>query len=136
MFPSAAVFKPVGTAVFMAILLDSIMTFFGSPPTTPHFRLLTDVTNTSNRGKGDERGSDPDQPGNADIYTVAGPLIDSFGYYIFFYMIGGVVCCCGLIGGLFVQEEPITEAPKEVYWKTWRRPSSEKPGGKQETSFC
>ncbi len=118
MFPSAAVFKPVGTAVFMAILLDSIMTFFGSTANDAAYSAyVTDVTNTSNRGRVMSVVQILTNLATLIIYTGAGPLIDSFGYYIFFYMIGGVVLLLGLIGGLFVQEEPITEAPKGSYWK-------------------
>src|SRR5512136_152901 len=52
LFPSASIFKPVGLAVFMAILIDCVMTFFGSTANDASLNAYTtDVTAVENRGR-------------------------------------------------------------------------------------
>jgi len=52
LYPSAAFFKPVGVAIFLAILLDCLMTFFGSTANDAALNAyVTDVTTPENRGR-------------------------------------------------------------------------------------
>jgi MFS family permease len=50
------------------------------------------------------------------VYGGAGLIIQAFGYYSFFYIIGGLVFILGLIGSSFINEKLVTEKPKGSYW--------------------
>jgi MFS family permease len=51
--------------------------------------------------------------------VAAGILIDSFGYFIFFYSLGGIVMAAGLIAGSLLQDAPVDEedAPRPPFWQ-------------------
>ncbi|MBI9047643.1 MAG: MFS transporter, partial [Anaerolineaceae bacterium] len=44
--------------------------------------------------------------------VAAGMLIDSFGYFIFFYSLGGIVIVIGIIAGILLKEAPLPEEPE------------------------
>jgi len=107
-FPLAAVFRPVIVGVIMAITFDCIMTFFGSTAYDATFNAyVTDVTTLENRGK---------IMGIVEIMTLvavllsygaAGFIIADFGYFVFFYIVGGLVGIFGVLGA-FIAPEPGT----------------------------
>jgi MFS family permease len=117
LYPSASFFQPVGLAIFMAILLDCVMTFFGSTANDAALNAyLTDVTDTANRGHVMGVVEILTWVAILIVYAGAGPIIQSFGYYSFFYVIGGLVLLLGLIGSAFIHEEPLTDRPKGTYF--------------------
>jgi MFS family permease len=118
-FPFAAFFQPVALGVAMAILFDSLMSFCGSTANDATFNAwVTDITTTENRGR---------TLGILEIlkwvallitYGGAGLAVTAFGYFTFFYLIGGLVIAMGIVGGILAKEPPIPEeAPKEGFFK-------------------
>lgn len=105
LFPTAALFQPIGIAIFMAILFDCIMTFFGSGANDAVFHAyVADITTPHNRGK---------VMGILEIlvwvallfvYGGAGLIIEAVGYFPFFYIVGGMVFVLGLISALLLDE--------------------------------
>ena len=110
LFPTAAFFHPIGMAIFMAILFDCIMTFFGSSANDAVFHAyIADITTVENRGK---------VMGIIEIlvwvallfvYGGAGLIIDAIGYFPFFYIVGGMVFLLGLAASLLLQEPQYPE---------------------------
>ena len=118
LYPSAAFFKPVGMAIFMAILLDCVMTFFGSTANDAALNAyITDLTTNENRGRVMGVVQILTWVAILVVYGGAGPIIASLGYYIFFYVIGGLVFLLGLLGSIFIHEEPPADKPKGTYWR-------------------
>ena len=105
MFPLAAFFRPIILAVFIAILFDSIMTFFGSTALNAGFNAYaTDVTTEENRGK---------IMGIVQIvflisllitYAASGFLILAVGYFVYFYIVGIIVGFIGIIGSFLLED--------------------------------
>jgi MFS family permease len=117
LYPTAAFFKPVSVAVFMAILLDCVMTFFGSTANDSALSAYTtDMTTNENRGRVIGLVQLLTWVAILIVYAGAGPVIEKFGYFVFFYAIGGLVLLLGLIGSAFLHELPVTEKPKGTYW--------------------
>ncbi len=117
-FPSAAFLKPVALAVGMAILFDSIMTFFGSTANDAALNAyITDVSDQHNRGRVMGVVEIMTWVAILIVYGASGMIIDAWGYYTFFYMIGGLVFVLGLVGGLMVREQPDPLPASDSYWK-------------------
>ena len=51
--------------------------------------------------------------------VAAGMLIDSLGYFIFFYALGGIVILVGLVAGLLLQEPPLDEESEVMRPSFW-----------------
>ncbi len=112
LYPSASFFEPVGLAIFMAILLDCVMTFFGSTANDAALNAyITDVTTIENRGRVIGVVEILTWVAILIVYGGAGLIIDSLGYYTFFYFIGGLVFLLGLIGSMFIHEQPLADKP-------------------------
>jgi MFS family permease len=117
LYPSASFFEPVGLAIFMAILLDCVMTFFGSTANDAALNAyITDVTTIENRGRVIGVVEILTWVAILIVYGGAGLIIDSLGYYTFFYFIGGLVFLLGLMGSIFIHEQPLTDKPTGTYW--------------------
>jgi MFS family permease len=117
LFPLAAFFRPVTLAVGMAILFDCVMTFFGSTANDASLNAyITDVTTTANRGRVMSVVEILTWVAILIVYGGAGMIIQAFGYYAFFYIIGGLVFLLGLIGSFFIHEQPVIVEPKGGYW--------------------
>jgi MFS family permease len=116
LYPSASFFEPVGLAIFMAILLDCVMTFFGSTANDSALNAYTtDVTTTENRGRVMSIVQILTWVAILIVYAGAGPIIEAMGYYVFFYVIGGLVFFLGILGALFIHEDPIVGQPRGSY---------------------
>ncbi len=116
-FPTAAFLHPVGLAVAVAILFDCVMTFFGSTANDASLNAyITDVTNSSNRGRVVGVMEIMTWVAILIVYGGAGLIIEAWGYYTFFYFIGGLVLLMGLIGGNLIKEVPDTSRPTRSYW--------------------
>lgn len=112
LFPAAALPQAVGTAVFLVIVLDALMTFFGSTANDAAFNAwVTDVSAHGNRGL--VEGVLGVMPVLATMIGmgVSGVVIDRFGYTPFFLVLGGLVLAMGLLGGALVKDapRPVTE---------------------------
>jgi MFS family permease len=118
LFPLASYFHPVMLAVGMAILFDCVMTFFGSTANDASLNAyITDVTTDENRGRVMSVVQILTWVAILFVYGGSGPIIDKLGYFVFFYVIGGLVLVLGLVGSFFLHEEPITEKPQGTYWR-------------------
>jgi MFS family permease len=117
-FPAAAFLKPVTLAVGMAILFDSIMTFFGSTANDAALNAyITDVSDQHNRGRVVGVTQIMTWVAILIVYGASGMIIDAWGYYTFFYLIGGLVFVLGLVGGLIVREQPDPTPPAVSFWR-------------------
>jgi MFS family permease len=114
LFPTAAYFHPIGVAVFMAILFDCIMTFFGSGANDAVFHAyVADITTVNNRGKVMGVIEILTWVSLLIVYGGAGLVIDAFGYFPFFYLVGGLVFVLGLVASLLLEEPQKPAAPPQ-----------------------
>jgi MFS family permease len=117
-FPSAAYLKPVGLAIGIAILFDCIMTFFGSTANDAALNAyVTDVTTEGNRGRVVGVMQILTWVAILIVYGASGLIIAAWGYFTFFYLIGGLVFVFGLVGGTLINEEPDASSPPASYWR-------------------
>ncbi len=118
-FPLAGLFRPVILAVTIAILFDSIMTFFGAMANDAALNAyVTDVTNTQNRGKITSLMEIMFLIATLIIYGFAGFIIEAVGYYMFFYIVGALVALIGIPGALFAPEPEDLRPSTLSYWET------------------
>lgn len=105
LFPTVAFIKSASLAVIMVVIADSIMTFFGSTANDAAFNAWTvDVANSDTRGRVEGILNLSVFLAQIVAMVAAGMLIDQFGYFIFFYSLGGIVMLVGLVAGLFLQD--------------------------------
>lgn len=117
-FPMAASAASVG--VSLVIILDCVMTFFGSSANDAAFNAwLTDSTDNSNRGSAE--GINSMMPLVAILAVFGGfmafDLNAASSWTYIFAIIGAVVIAVGVIG-LFIIKEPSLTPAKEGYFKT------------------
>ncbi len=121
-FPTVSLLQPIGLAVFMVIVADAIMTFFGSAANDASFNAwTTDITDTTNRGR--VEGLIQMSVFVSFILTtaLAGMVIEQFGYFVFFYGLGGFVALTGFVGGFLLKDAPVSQEEKnQVYLPYWR----------------
>jgi MFS family permease len=116
-FPAAAYLRPVGLAIGIAILFDCIMTFFGSTANDASLNAyVTDVTTNENRGRVVSVMEILTWVAVLIVYGGAGLIIQAWGYFAFFYLIGGLVFVLGLIGGSLIKEQPDPSPVHGSYW--------------------
>lgn len=118
-FPLNAMLKTASLAVLGVILTDSMMTFFGSSANDAAFNAwTTDVTPSEKRGKVEGILNLCLFVAQIISNVAAGIFIDQFGYFIFFYFLGGLVMLAGLVASLALKEAPSDQeaAPKNSYW--------------------
>ncbi|MCX6080033.1 MAG: MFS transporter [Chloroflexi bacterium] len=116
-FPTAAFLHPLGLALGVAILFDCVMTFFGSTANDAALNAyITDVTSNNNRGRVVGVMEIMTWIAILIVYGGAGLIIEAWGYYTFFYFIGGLVLTMGLIGGSLIKEIPDTSRQQGSYW--------------------
>jgi MFS family permease len=112
LFPTAAFFKTISIAIFMAIMFDCVMTFLGSTANDSVFHAyVADITTEDNRGKVMGVLEILTWVALLFVYGGAGFVIDAFGYYVFFYIVGGLVLVLGMVAGLLLKEDK-TNAPE------------------------
>lgn len=117
-YPLAGLFRSVTVGVGMAILFDSVMSFWGSTANDAAFNAwITDITTEGNRGA---------VVGVTEIlkwiallvtYAGAGFFVAALGYTGFFVAIGAIVIVMGAIGGFTAREPAFAEPPRESYWR-------------------
>ena len=103
LFPLSGYFSPVSVilAVMIAIIFDCIMTFFGSTATDATLSAYTiDVSEVDNRGVLISVREIGLLIATLLVYGLSGFIIETLGYYIFFYMVGLIVGGFGIAGSL------------------------------------
>ena len=115
-FPASALASSIGLGVALAILLDSIMTFFGATANDAAFNAyIADVTTPQNRGRVSGALEIVRWVAFLIIYGGAAVFIEHIGYAGFFMLIGGLVLVSGLAFGPLLAEPPVTERPAVSY---------------------
>lgn len=118
LFPTVAYIRATTLAVIAVVIADSLMTFFGSTANDAAFNAWTaDIATSNVRGR--VEGVLNLSGFLAQIITMglAGALIDTVGYFIFFYALGGLVTLVGLVAGSFLRDAPFPpEKPRQSFW--------------------
>ncbi len=105
LFPTVAYIKISSLAIFMVVVADSLMTFFGSTANDAAFNAWTaDVATSDTRGRVEGVLNLSVFLAQIVAMVAAGMLIDSLGYFIFFYLLGGIVTVVGLIAGSLLHD--------------------------------
>jgi len=98
LFPMVAYIKVVSLAIMMVIIADAVMTFFGSTANDAAFNAWTaDIATSETRGRVEGVLNLCLFLAQIVSMVAAGILIDSFGYFIFFYSLGGIVLLVGMV---------------------------------------
>lgn len=108
------------TGVSLAILLDCVMTFFGSTANDAAFNAwLTDAADSKNRGAAE--GINAMMPLVATLVVFGGFMFFDLGrpesWSLIFTIIGVLVCLIGVIGFLLI-DEPALSPSTDSYWKS------------------
>jgi len=133
LFVTSAYLRPVGLAAAMAVVLDCVMTFFGSTANDAAFNAwIVDVTDEGNRGRVVALQSLLAGVALLAVYGGAGFIIGAVGYEGFFFAIGAIVIVAGLTGGLLMKEGELPPPATTGYWKgvasgfSWKSLAGEK----------
>lgn len=120
LFPMVAYIKVTTVAIAMVVMADAIMTFFGSTANDAAFNAWTaDIATTRQRGRVEGVLNFSVFIAQIVSLVAAGMLIDSFGYFIFFYALGGIVMLVGLVAGSLLKDAPLPQESGErpSFWK-------------------
>ena len=119
LFPTVAYIQTTSIAIIMVVVADSIMTFFGSTANDAAFSAwTTDIATTETRGRVEGVLNLSVFLAQIVAMVAAGMLIDSLGYFTFFYLLGGIVIVVGVIAGSLLQDVQLpveSEAPKRSF---------------------
>jgi MFS family permease len=120
LFPTVAYIKTASLAVIMVVVADSVMTFFGSTANDAAFSAwTTDIATSESRGRVEGVLNLSMFLAQIVSMVAAGILIDSFGYFVFFYSLGGIVMAVGLVAGYLLEDAPAIESdvPRPPFWR-------------------
>ena len=118
LFPFAAFIRPIIMAVIMAILFDSIMTFWGATAYDASFNAyVTDNTTLDNRGKAVGIIMIMTLLSILIIYGAAGFIILAFGYYFFFITAGIFTGVIGVTGAILAKDSENLAPLNISIWK-------------------
>ncbi len=104
-FPLSSLAQSTAVSVALLLILDCVMTFFGSSANDACFNAwITDTTDSTNRGT--VSGILEVFPLVALVVTTvaSGVVIDTFGYTVFFIALGIIVSISGVIGAVFMKD--------------------------------
>jgi MFS family permease len=119
LFPAVAYIQITSLAIIMVVIADSLMTFFGSTANDAAFNAWTaDIATSNQRGRVEGVLNLSVFLAQIVALVAAGIIIDSVGYFIFFYFLGGIVMVVGLVAGSLLRDVPIPEdgAHRRSYW--------------------
>ena len=112
LFPTTAYIKITSLAVVMVVIADCVMTFFGSTANDAAFNAWTaDVATSQTRGRVEGVLNLCIFLAQIVAMVAAGILIDSVGYFTFFYALGAIVMVIGLVAGSLLKDLPVPLAP-------------------------
>lgn len=126
----AAAAQVVGTAVVAVILLDCVMSFFGSGANDAAFNAwVTDSTRPSNRGRVDGVLAVLPLISMLLVFGALDPLTQAGQWKLFFGLIGGATAVVGVIAWFLVRDAPDIETTSDGYFAAFvhgLRPSTVK----------
>ncbi len=115
----ATVAVVTSVAVTVVIVLDCIMTFFGSMSNDGAFNSwVTDITDDTNRSRVEGVLSSLPMVAMLVVVGLSGILIDALGYPTFFIAVGLFVIICGIIGLFIIKESRSGIKTQENYFKS------------------
>jgi MFS family permease len=98
---------PITLVAMFVVLADAVMSFFGSFGYDAGFSIwTTDISNEHNRGR--LGGALAVMPVIATIFgsVVSGMIVDAFGFFDFFILMGGLVIVIGLVSLFAMKDAP------------------------------
>jgi MFS family permease len=118
LFPTVAYIKVSSLAIVMVVVADSLMTFFGSTANDAAFNAwTTDIATSDTRGRVEGVLNLSVFLAQIVAMVAAGMLIDSLGYFVFFYLLGGIVTVVGLVAGSLLHDvDTPLEKPSRSFW--------------------
>jgi len=118
LFPTVAYIQTTSVAVIMVVVADSLMTFFGSTANDAAFNAWTaDIATSRTRGRVEGVLNMSVFLAQIVALVAAGVLIDTLGYFTFFYALGAIVIVVGLVAGSLLRDAPAPlEAPRRSFW--------------------
>ncbi len=118
LFPTVAYVKVSSLAIFLVVMADSLMTFFGSTANDAAFNAWTaDVAASDTRGRVEGVLNLSVFLAQIVAMVAAGMLIDSLGYFVFFYLLGGIVTVVGLVAGSLLHDaDAPLDPPARSFW--------------------
>jgi MFS family permease len=119
-FPITSWIQEVGIAVVMVVIVDAIMTFFGSTANDANFSAwVTDIGHSSNRNRIQTLTQLAFFFASVVGLGAAGVIIDTLGYFWFFYVLGGVVSVSGVIGAVLIKSQK-SESESKISGSIWQ----------------
>ena len=111
LYPLTEWIQVVGIAIIMVIVADAVMTFFGSTANDAAYNAwCTDIGHSSNRNRIQSLNSIATFLAQLVTAVGAGTIIEAFGdsgYFVFFYLLGGIVMATGVICSLLIKSTPV-----------------------------
>ena len=119
MFPAMSVLSASATCILLVIILDCVMTFFGSTANDAAFNAwLTDSTDDNNRGAAE--GINSMMPLVAILVVFGGfmafDLEKSSSWTLIFAIIGGLVIICGVLGIFLIKDTGVKTAENNKFF--------------------
>jgi len=107
-YPMVEWIQTIGVAILIVVITDAVMTFFGSTANDAAYNAwLTDIGHSSNRNRIQSINNITVYVAAITSLVLAGVIIDIFGYFVFFYILGGVVTITGVIATFLIESTPI-----------------------------
>ncbi len=115
LFPGA---NAAAAAAVMVVVMDCVMTFFGSTANDAAFNAyVTDVTNSSNRGRAESVLAILPLISMLIIFGLFDGLTQQGRWKDFFAIFGGAVTAVGLIALFLVRDEPTLKPRRDSYFR-------------------
>lgn len=108
----------VSATVALIVVMDCIMTFFGSTANDCAFNAwVTDSTDKTNRGRVETVLSALPLLAMLIVFGALDPLTQAGNWKLFYLMVGGLVTAGGFIGMLLIKDQKQLQASKDTYFK-------------------
>ncbi len=117
LFPSAEIAAAIRMTVVFVVIMDCIMTFFGSTANDAAFNAwVTDVTNPSNRGKAEGLLAALPLLAMLVVFGLFDPLKQQGRWDLFFVIVGALVILGGMIGIYIIRDQEIETSREAGYF--------------------
>ena len=108
----------VATAAMLIVIMDCVMTFFGSTASDAAFNSwITDVTDDTNRGKTETVLGAMPLFSMLLVFGGLDLLNKNHQWNIFYYIVGGITAAGGILGFFLIKDKPNMKVNDENYFK-------------------